>query len=61
MVTVAVLNLCNAHNLGNIACFNYSGVYGRGVGNNSIQWVTLSLVNTKDLHQGLTPNYQFNT
>jgi len=24
------------------------GVCGRGVGSNSIQWVTLSLVNTKD-------------
>jgi len=24
-------------------------------------WVTLSLVNTKDLNQSLTPNYRFNT
>jgi len=37
------------------------GVCSTGVGNNSIHWVTLSLVNTKDLYQSLKPNYRFNT
>jgi len=44
---------------------SWTSVYVQTVANDEMMlashWVTLSLVNTKDLHQSLTPNYRFNT